>query len=101
MTPERYTETLARVAEAIDTLRQLEIPAERVHSLSVQHWSSGTVVEIHVEGKAQTAMPLVDRIADHYGLPADDGTTSNYTRGESLGGTPVLVYSGRPDDSGS
>ena len=99
MTPDRFTETLARITEVVNTLRQLGIPPERVHSFDVQHWTGGTVVGVHIEGDPESAVPLVDRIADHYGLPADDGKTGNYTRGESLGLTSVLVYCGRPGEA--
>lgn len=97
MTPDRLTLTAQLITETVDTLQALDIPADRIHSLNVQHWSSGTVVQIHIEGDPETAVPLADRIADHYGLPAADDEDRNYTRGGHLGITPVSVYCARPD----
>jgi len=97
MTPDRYEVSLNRITEVVARLRLLDIPADRVHSLSVHHWSNGTVVSVHIGGEPETAIPLVDRIAVGYGLSEDAGDTANYSRGESLGETPVLVYCGRPE----
>lgn len=98
MTPDRYTVTLDRINEAVETLRALGVPPARVSYIAVQHWSAGPVVDIHIEGATEESVTLVDRIADHYSLPPDTEATSNYSRGGYLGTTPVLVFCGRPKD---
>jgi hypothetical protein len=102
MAPDHYEATLSRIADTVDTLRGLGVPAELVHCLSVEHWTTGTVVMIHIDGTTGETVSLVDRIADHYALPAEaDPDSGNYARGGHLGQSPVHVFCGRPETSGA
>lgn len=96
-TLDRLDTSVTLLADLVAVLRDLAVPADRVHSLSVEHWSAGPSVSLHISGDSESARPIVDRIGDHYGLPADDAKTGNYTRGVHLGATPVLVFCGRAD----
>lgn len=66
--------------------------------VQLNRWSNGTLdVRVQLSG---TDTDGVDRLAESWGLAADDGTTGNYTRDGRLDiagrRVAVGVYTGRP-----